>query len=70
MRLLPPIILPKGKSIDLILKKCNKVKINVDYVSKVVSTEHAKFRLFAPLRNQLKRKLKKERGKKDKYVER
>ena len=36
----------------------------LDYVSKVVLTEHAKFRLFAPL----KKDLKKERGKKIKLL--
>ena len=36
----------------------------LDYVSKVVSTEHAKFRLFDPLRNQLKEDFKKRKRKK------
>ena len=43
----------------------------MDYVSRVVSNEHAKFRLSAPVRNQLKKSLKKKKEeKKDKNVAR
>ena len=42
----------------------------MDYVSRVVSNEHAKFRLSAPVRNQLKKKFKKKEEKKDKNVAR
>ena len=43
----------------------------MDYVSRFVSNEHAKFRLSAAVRNQLKKSLKKrKRKKKDKNVAR